>query len=53
VVETLATRGLIAGCPVARLAPGAGLDDLLIVASTETNTEEDRAAYADALAAAL
>ncbi len=31
VVETLAQRGIIAGCPVSRLAPGAGLDDLLIV----------------------
>jgi glycine dehydrogenase subunit 1 len=53
VVETLATRGIIAGCPVSRLAPGAGLDDLLIVAATETNTDEDRAAFAAALGAAL
>ena len=53
VVERLAARGIIAGCPVSRLAPGAGLDDLLIVAATETSIEEDRAAYADALAAAL
>jgi glycine dehydrogenase subunit 1 len=52
-VETLAERGIIAGCPVSRLAPGAGLDDLLIVASTEINTPEDRAAFADALRAAL
>ena len=34
---------------VSRLAPGAGLDDLIIVASTEINTDEDRAAYAAAL----
>jgi glycine dehydrogenase subunit 1 len=53
VVETLAERGIIAGCPVSRLAPGAGLDDLLIVASTEINTDEDRAAFAEALGAAL
>jgi glycine dehydrogenase subunit 1 len=46
-VEALAARGIIAGCPASRLAPG--LDDLLIVASTEINTPEDRAAYADAL----
>ena len=53
VVEALAERGIIAGCPVSRLAPQAGLDDLLIVASTEINTDEDRAAFADALRAAL
>ena len=52
-VETLAERGVIAGCPVSRLAPDAGADDLLIVASTETNTAEDRAAYAGALREAL
>jgi glycine dehydrogenase subunit 1 len=50
-VETLATRGIIAGCPVSRLAPGQ--DNLLIVASTEINTDEDRAAFAEALRAAL
>jgi glycine dehydrogenase subunit 1 len=33
--------------------PGAGLDDCIIVASTETNTEADRAAYAQALADCL
>jgi glycine dehydrogenase subunit 1 len=48
-VEALAARGIIAGLPVSRLAPGADLDDLIIVASTETNSAEDRAAYATAL----
>jgi glycine dehydrogenase subunit 1 len=48
-VETLAGRGIIAGLPVSRLAPGAGLDDLIVVASTEMNTPEDRAAYVEAL----
>jgi glycine dehydrogenase subunit 1 len=52
-VEALAERGIIAGCPVSRLAPQAGLDDLLIVASTEINTEGDRAAFANALASLL
>jgi glycine dehydrogenase subunit 1 len=52
-VEALAERGIIAGCPVSRLAPQAGLDDLLIVASTEINTEDDRAAFANALASLL
>jgi len=48
-VEDLAEAGIIAGLPVSRLAPDAGLDDLLIVASTEINTPEDRAAFASAL----
>jgi glycine dehydrogenase subunit 1 len=45
VVEALAARGVLAGMPVSRLLPGAGLDDLLLVASTEVNTDEDRAAF--------
>ncbi len=49
VVEALAERGVLGGVPVSRLLPGAGLDDLLLVASTEVNTDEDRAAFAAAL----
>jgi glycine dehydrogenase subunit 1 len=49
VVERLAERGVLGGVPVSRLLPGAGLDDLLLVASTETTTESDRAALAAAL----
>jgi glycine dehydrogenase subunit 1 len=52
-IEALAARGVIGGLPVSRLLPGAGLDDCIIVASTETNTEDDRAAYAQALAECL
>jgi glycine dehydrogenase subunit 1 len=52
-IETLAGRGVIGGLPVSRLLPGAGLDDCIIVASTETNTDDDRAAYAQALADCL
>ncbi len=44
---------MIGGLPVSRLLPGAGLDDCIIVASTETNTDDDRAAYAQALADCL
>jgi glycine dehydrogenase subunit 1 len=44
VVERLAEKGILAGVPVSRLLPGAGLDDLLLVASTEVNTDQDRAA---------
>jgi len=49
IVERLAAQGVLAGVPVSRLLPGAGLDDLLIVASTEVNTDEDRAALVAAL----
>ena len=49
-VERLAGEGILAGVPVSRLHPGAGLDDLLLVAVTETAEEEDLAALAEALA---
>ena len=52
-IEALARRGVIGGLPVSRLLPLAGLDDLVVVASTEVNTEADRAAYGAALAACL
>src|SRR5215212_1951726 len=48
-VERLAERGILAGVPVSRLLPRAGLDDLLLVASTEVNTDDDRAAFIEAL----
>ncbi len=44
-VESMAAQGVLAGVPVSRLLPGAGLDDLLLVASTEINTDADRAAF--------
>ena len=44
VAERLAAKGVLAGVPVSRLLSGAGLDDLLLVASTEVNTDADRAA---------
>ncbi len=53
IVDALAARGVMAGVPVSRLLPGAGLDDLIIVANTEVNTDEDRAAFVDALQAVL
>jgi glycine dehydrogenase subunit 1 len=52
-IETLAKNGIIGGLPVSRLLPGAGLDDLIVVANTETNSDEDRAAYAAVLARCL
>ena len=48
-VESMAARGVLGGVPVSRLLPNAGLDDLLIVASTEVNTDEDRATFVAAL----
>jgi glycine dehydrogenase subunit 1 len=53
VVEALAKKGVLGGVPVARLLPKAGLDDLLIIASTEVNTDEDRSALVAALKEAL
>jgi len=41
VVETLAGRGVIAGVPFSRLAPGAGMDDVLLVAVTELTPDAD------------
>ncbi|TWA64513.1 glycine dehydrogenase (decarboxylating) alpha subunit [Azospirillum brasilense] len=52
VVEALAQRGVLGGVPASRLF-GGGLDDLLIVAATETNTESDMDAFATALAEVL
>ncbi|MEW6124741.1 MAG: aminomethyl-transferring glycine dehydrogenase subunit GcvPA [Pseudomonadota bacterium] len=49
VIEKLAAKGVLGGVPYSRLAPNAGLDDLILVAATETTTSDDRAAYAAAL----
>jgi len=47
VVEKLAQRGVLAGVPASRLWPGSkDLANLLILAATETNTEEDMATLA-------
>src|SRR3984957_10495456 len=52
-IEALAKRGIIGGLPVSRLLPDAGLDDLIVVAGTETNSDEDRAAFAAVLTQCL
>ncbi|HCX66731.1 aminomethyl-transferring glycine dehydrogenase subunit GcvPA [Parvibaculum sp.] len=50
VVDALADKGVLGGVPASRLLPGVkGVEDLLIVASTEINTDADRAAYQAAL----
>ncbi len=50
VVERLAAMRILGGVPVSRLEPErADLADLIVVASTEINTEDDRLAFAAAL----
>ncbi|GAC1333895.1 MAG: aminomethyl-transferring glycine dehydrogenase subunit GcvPA [Beijerinckiaceae bacterium] len=53
IVERMATAGVLGGVPVSRLLPNAGLDDLIIVANTEVNTDEDRAAFVEALRSSM
>ena len=48
VVEALAHLGVIAGVPASRLLPR-GFDNLLILAATETNTDDDFAALTKVL----
>src|SRR5271166_2210361 len=52
-IEALARRNVIGGLPVSRLSPDARLDDCLVVSSTEVNTDQDRALYAEVLAECL
>ena len=50
VIDALADRGVLGGIPAARLDPGVdALENLIVVASTEINTDADREAYAAAL----
>jgi glycine dehydrogenase subunit 1 len=50
VIEKLAAMGVLGGVPVSRLEPDRPeLADLIVVAATEVNTDDDRAAYARAL----
>lgn len=54
VVDSLAAKKIIAGAPASRLLPhDEGVRDLLIVAATETCTDEDCDAFARALGEAL
>lgn len=41
VVQTLADHNVLAGVPYSRLNPDAGMDDVLLVAATETTLEHD------------
>ncbi len=49
VVDALVGKHILAGVPASRLYPGAGLDDVLILAATETVTADDIAALKGAL----
>lgn len=50
VVSALAKKGILGGVPVSRFYPGnTDLADLLLVAATETNTDEDMDAFVVAL----
>jgi len=49
VVEALAAKGILGGVPYSRLNPAGGMDDVLLVATTETATHDD----IDALGAGL
>ncbi|CAN7518390.1 aminomethyl-transferring glycine dehydrogenase subunit GcvPA [Phenylobacterium sp. LjRoot164] len=50
-VDALLADGVVAGVPFSRLDPGAGMDDVLLVAATETTTTQDIQTFAQALAA--
>jgi glycine dehydrogenase subunit 1 len=50
VIEKLAAKNVLGGVPVSRLEPShPELSDLIVVAATEINTDDDRVAYAKAL----
>lgn len=53
VVQNLANRGVLGGIAGPRLFGDGVHEDLLIVAATETNTEQDMGRYTDALAQEL
>ena len=53
VVDTLAQQSILAGVPYSRLAPNAGMDDVLLVAATETTLESDIQALAAAMSKVL
>jgi glycine dehydrogenase subunit 1 len=54
VVEKMARKGVLAGVPASRLWPKVkALKDVILVANTEVNTDDDRAAFVAALGASL
>ncbi len=53
VIDRLVDRHVLGGVPYSRLVPGKAHADLILVASTEINTDADRAAYVKTLAEVL
>jgi len=53
VVEQLANHHILAGVPYSRLAPDAGMDDVLLIAATETTLDADIQILAKTLARVL
>jgi glycine dehydrogenase subunit 1 len=49
-VDALLADGVVAGVPFSRLDPAAGMDDVLLIAATETTTPQDIQTFAQALA---
>lgn len=49
VVDKLAGRGVLGGVPFSRLTQKGGHEDLVIIASTEVNSDEDRSRYVDVM----
>ncbi len=49
-VDALAGEDILAGVPVSRLDPRAGMDDVLLVCATETTSRQEITAFANALA---
>jgi glycine dehydrogenase subunit 1 len=52
-VDALALKGIIAGVPLSRLDPEAGMDNVLLLAATETTEDSDIAALVSGLQEAL
>ncbi len=53
-VSKMAAKGVLAGVPLSRLLPErADLRDVLLVANTEVNTDDDRAAFVAALTSVI
>jgi glycine dehydrogenase subunit 1 len=49
----MADSGVLGGVPASRLWPSSDLNDILIIAATETNTDADIDALVNALEGAL
>lgn len=52
-IDRMAESGVLGGVPFSRLAPNSGLDDLIVVANTEVNTDKDQLAFVAAMQGSL